>query len=58
LVVAQNHGQARGPALTRYVPMNMVRNEDIGQTNRRGNPPWLPKIMGRHGGLPLRDMFP
>ena len=20
----------------------------------RGNPPWLPKIMGRHGGLPLQ----
>jgi hypothetical protein len=28
--------------------MNMVRNEDIGQINRRGNPLWLPKIMGRH----------
>jgi len=28
--------------------MNMVRNEDIGQINRRGNSLWLPKIMGRH----------
>ena len=54
LVVAQNHGQAQGPAPTRYVPMNMVRNEDIGQINRRGNPLWLPQKQGRHGGLPLR----
>jgi len=51
-----------------YVPMNMVRNDNarimavigfkpmhnIRQSHCRGNPLWLPKIMGRHRGLPLQ----
>jgi hypothetical protein len=29
-----------------------------GLENCRGNPLWLPKIMGRHGGLPLQGYVP
>jgi hypothetical protein len=34
----KNQGRHGGLLLRGYVPMNMVRDEDIGQTNRRGNP--------------------
>jgi hypothetical protein len=71
-MVAQNHGQAQGPAPTGGLRIADCENGlKIAELKRLGisifrNSPFafrnfswcLPKIMGRHGGLPLRDMFP